>query len=109
MVLMGLLLGLLAFWIMEISGLRIIYDFANQFFAGALVPLWFFPPALRSVAGLLPFQAQTFIPLALYTGQIPSNRAVAALGQQLFWLIALSGVAWLLWRRAQHRIVIQGG
>ncbi|MFL5802489.1 MAG: ABC transporter permease [Roseiflexaceae bacterium] len=109
MVLMGLLLGLLAFWILEISGLRIIYDFANQFFAGALVPLWFFPPALRSVAGLLPFQAQTFIPLALYTGQIPSNRAVAALGQQLFWLIALSGVAWLLWRRAQHRIVIQGG
>lgn len=108
-VLMGLLIGLVAFWTMEIDGIFTIYAFANQFFGGALVPLWFFPSSLRRVAEVLPFQAQTFIPLSIYTGQSAGAQAIQALALQTFWVIALSGVAWLVWQRAMRRVVIQGG
>jgi ABC-type uncharacterized transport system permease subunit len=107
--LIGLLIGLMAFWTMETGGVLTIYAFANQFFGGALVPLWFFPPALRRVADLLPFQAQAFIPLSMYTGQLAGAQAARALGLQVFWVVALFALAWLVWRRAMHRVVIQGG
>jgi ABC-type uncharacterized transport system permease subunit len=108
-VMMGLIIGLVAFWTTEIDGVLTIYQFANQFFGGVLVPLWFFPPVLRRLAELLPFQAQTFIPLSIYTGQLAGGPAIEAIALQVFWVIALSGVAWVVWQRAMQRVVIQGG
>jgi ABC-type uncharacterized transport system permease subunit len=107
--LIGMLMGLIAFWTLQARGLQAIYEFVSQFFAGALVPLWFFPPALRQVADWLPFQAQAFIPLSLYMGQAPPQGIAGALGLQLFWVAALFGIAWLIWQRAMRRVIIQGG
>ncbi len=108
-VLIALMIGLLGFCTIEIRGFLIIYDFASQFFAGALVPLWFFPPLLRRAADVLPFQAQAFIPISLYIGQISGVQAVEALALQLLWVGSLGGFAWLLWQRVLWRITIQGG
>ena len=107
--LLGMLMGLVAFWTLQARGVQAIYDFVSQFFAGALVPLWFFPPLLRRVADWLPFQTQAFIPLSLYMGQVPEQDIPAALGLQLFWAVALFGVCWLVWQRAMRRVIIQGG
>jgi ABC-2 type transport system permease protein len=107
--LLGMLMGLIAFWTLQAEGLQAIYGFVSQFFAGALVPLWFFPPALRLVASWLPFQAQAFIPLSLYMGQVPDGQVAGALGLQLFWVAALFGICWLVWQRAMRRVIIQGG
>jgi ABC-2 type transport system permease protein len=107
--LIGMLMGLLAFWTLQTRGIQGIYDFVSHFFAGALVPLWFFPPLLRHLADWLPFQTQAFIPLSLYMGQVPEQGVVGALGLQLFWAVALFGIAWLVWQRAMRRVIIQGG
>jgi len=107
--LLGMLMGLVAFWTLQTRGVQAIYDFVSLFFAGALVPLWFFPPALRQVADWLPFQAQAFIPLSLYMGQVPEGQIAGALGLQLFWVVTLFGVCWLVWQRAMRRVTIQGG
>jgi ABC-type uncharacterized transport system permease subunit len=107
--LMGMLMGLMAFWTLQTRGVQAIYEFVSQFFAGALVPLWFFPPTLRQVADWLPFQAQAFIPLSLYMGQTPPQGIAGALGLQLAWVVALFGIAWLMWQRAMRRVVVQGG
>ena len=107
--LMGMLMGLVAFWTLQTRGVQAIYEFVSQFFAGALVPLWFFPPPLRQVADWLPFQAQAFIPLSLYMGQAPPQGIAGALGVQLVWVAVLFGIAWLMWQRAMRRVIIQGG
>src|SRR4051812_27841984 len=107
--LLGMLMGLIAFWTLQTRGIQSIYDFVSLFFAGAMVPLWFFPPALRQLADWLPFQAQAFIPLSLYMGQEPQQGILGALGLQLFWVVALFGIAWLVWQRAMRRVIIQGG
>ncbi len=68
--LIGLLIGLASFWTTETGGVQSIYDFISSFFAGALVPLWFFPPVLRMIGSWLPFEAQGFVPMQIYHGQI---------------------------------------
>ncbi len=108
-VLLGMVIGLVSFWTLQTRGVMAIYEFANQFFTGALVPLWFFPPLLRRVADFLPFQAQAFIPLSIYMGQLPAHQIPGALSRQLMWVVMLFAVAWLMWRRAMRRVVIQGG
>lgn len=105
----GLLLGLLAFWTTETWAFTAIYQFVNQFFAGALVPLWLFPDWLRLVANLLPFQTQAHVPLSIYVGQMTGTAALQGLLLQAFWVVALALLAQLLWRRAERKIVVQGG
>jgi len=108
-VLLGLLLGLSAFWTLEMGGFLGMYRFVSQFFAGALVPLPFFPPPLRAVTGILPFQAQAYVPLTLYEGQLQGVSVVAPLALQLFWVVALYALSRVVWRRALRRVVVQGG
>ena len=109
MALMGLLLGFVAFWTLETTGMVAIFRFANLFFAGGLVPLAFFPPPLRTVAEALPFQTQAFIPVSLYLGRLVGLDALRALAIQGFWVVLLGGIAALVWRRAVSKIVVQGG
>jgi ABC-2 type transport system permease protein len=108
-VLMSMLLGLVSFWTLQTWGAIDIYDYTNQFFTGALVPLWFFPPWLRQIADVLPFQAQTFIPLSIYIGQVPAHEIPTALGIQVGWVVVLFALVWAMWQRAMRRVVIQGG
>lgn len=108
--LIGLLMGLAAFWTVQTVGVHVIYDFAAQFFGGALVPLAFFPSLLRTIADLLPFQATVFIPASIYTGSIAGPADVArALALQLFWVVALSVLALLVWRRARRIVTVYRG
>jgi ABC-2 type transport system permease protein len=104
-----LILGMVAFWTMEISGLIMLYLLVNQFFAGALIPVSMFPTPLRIVADLLPFQAITYGPVAIYVGQLTGTAAVEAIGVQLVWVVVLAVACRVIWLRAVHRVVVQGG
>jgi ABC-2 type transport system permease protein len=108
-VLLGLLLGLTTFWTIENGGMMMIYQLISQFFAGMMVPLPFFPPVLRTIAGFLPFQSQGFVPIASYLGQIQGIDLISALALQLTWIVLLTLLARLVWARAMRRVVVQGG
>lgn len=108
-VLMGMVIGLVSFWTLQTWGVMAIYVYVSQFFTGALVPLTFFPPWPRQIADVLPFQAQAFIPLSIYMGHVPVREVPGTLGVQLFWVVVLFAIAWLLWQRGLRRVVIQGG
>lgn len=107
--LMGLLLGMVSFWTLETTGLWAIYRFANQFFAGALVPLWLFPEPLRSIAEVLPFQTQASIPVSIYIGRLAGGDALRGLLTQGAWIVILGFAVRLVWSREIRRVVIQGG
>lgn len=109
MLLLGLLLGLSSFWLVENGGVVMIYLFVNQFFAGTMIPITFFPPLLRTLATFLPFQSQAFVPLSIYLGQLTGPDVISALAVQLFWVVALGVAARVVWRFALLRVVIQGG
>jgi len=107
--LLALLVGMVAFWTVENTGIFMIYRVVAQFLSGALVPLWFMPGPLRAVAQVLPFQATAYTPTATYLGQIHGSGLATALGVQVLWVGLLSALARLVWSRAVHRVVVQGG
>jgi ABC-2 type transport system permease protein len=108
-VLTFLLIGMMAFWIMHVNAIRVMFHLLSDFLGGVLVPLWFMPDALRFVLELLPFQAILFLPAAIYAGEVTGSGLIQPFAVQLGWIVVLWLLVGTVWRRAQRRIVIQGG
>lgn len=104
-----LLVGLGGFWLINIGGLTALLSVASGFLSGALIPVWFMPDALRIVVQFLPFQAMTFLPASIFSGQVTGTAMIGPLLVQLAWIaILIWSNAWV-WSRAQRKLVIQGG
>jgi ABC-2 type transport system permease protein len=108
-VLMWLLVGLSGFWLMQIEGMRGLVGMASSFLAGSMIPVWFMPGPLRAAVEWLPFQSINFLPASIWVGQATGWEMWRALGVQAFWVAVMGMLAAWVWRRAQRRIVIQGG
>ncbi|WP_330241189.1 ABC transporter permease [Streptomyces sp. NBC_00525] len=108
-ILLCVLVGLSAFWTLQIDGLTLLYRIISQFFAGTFAPLSLFPGWLAEIADLLPFQATTYVPITVYLGEVSGADALWAVAHQLLWLAALTLAAIAVWRRARRRVVVQGG
>jgi ABC-2 type transport system permease protein len=108
-VLLALLLGMVAFWTIEINGINLFYRFVSQFFAGTMIPLTFFSGPLRTIADLLPFKYLGYVPAAIYVGVLDGADVLKSLTVQAVWVLVLTGVFRLTWWRAQRRLVVQGG
>ncbi len=119
--LLTLLLGLLVivaftmlvyittFYTLSPDGVRIFFVSTVEFFAGAVIPLPFFPEKLRYIMELLPFAAMQNVPLRIYSGSMTGAEMRRAVCLQIFWLTALVGVGWRLCRRAERKVLVQGG
>jgi len=104
-----LLVGLGGFWLINIGGLRALLSVASGFLSGALIPVWFMPDALRILVQLLPFQAMTFLPASIFSGQVTGTAMMVPLLVQVAWIAILIGLIGWVWARAQRKLVIQGG
>jgi ABC-2 type transport system permease protein len=107
--LIGIHIGLLAFWMQNVNGVRAMYGVTRAFLSGAMVPLWLMPDGVRIVFQLLPFQALAFLPASIYSGQVTGWEALGPLAVQLAWVGILFLSAHAIWRRAQDRLTIHGG
>ena len=106
---MAALLGLAAFWLMTAFSLEWFLMGIMSLFSGGLVPLWFFPAPLAVIAGYLPFAWVSYYPAAVYLGKLDVSATLIHFAIGLVWLGVLSGGTLLLWSKARHRLVVQGG
>jgi ABC-2 type transport system permease protein len=100
------LLNLSAFWLTDVRGVRSLQLSVLNFLSGFLIPLAFFPPALRAVADALPFRAVVMTPIDVLLGH---GAPAPALATQAAWAVALSLAALGALRLAVRRLVVQGG
>jgi ABC-2 type transport system permease protein len=107
--LIGIHIGLLAFWMQNVNGIRAIYGVTRAFLSGAMVPLWLMPDGVALVFRLLPFQALAFLPASIYTGQVSGWDVLAPLAVQLVWVGILTLSVRAIWQRARARLTIHGG
>lgn len=101
--------GLLAFWLVETGGIQDIFYFSLSLLSGAVVPLWFFPAWLATIADVLPFKTIYFIPNAIFVGEISGGEVFVQIGLQIFWLSVTYAILRFVWWRATKRVVVQGG
>ena len=104
-----MLVYVLTFFTISPQGLRMVFISAVEFFAGAVIPLPFFPEKLKAVMELLPFAAMQNVPLRIYSGSMSSEEMQKAIALQIFWLAVLVLVGSSLCRYAEKRVTVQGG
>lgn len=102
--------GLLTFWFLEIQSFVILSLAIESVLGGQIFPLDLFPRWLYDISTYLPYYYQMYFPAALLTGRISDPAfALRGLGIQLFWVVALYGIAQLLWSRGLRRHTAVGG
>ena len=102
-------LGLIAFWVKNGGYISWLMRAMTNLFGGTVIPFWFYPPALRRVAKLLPFRFITFEPISIYLGQTAGTDALSAIGLQIIWIAAVYLLGRLLWSKAEKLVIVQGG
>lgn len=105
----NMLTGLSAFFIENAEGLMRMKRVLVDLFSGLVVPISFFPVWAASLLKLLPFQAITYLPGAVFTGKTIGIAADQVLALQLIWFVLLLAPLLVLWRLARTRLFIQGG
>lgn len=108
--LLWLITGMMSFWLTELPWA--VPSFINAFvwfFSGSAIPLWIYPPWLRSVADVLPVRFAYDLPLSLYIGRITPAQGLAGLGMELAWIALLALAAYGVWHAGTRKLAIQGG
>jgi ABC-2 type transport system permease protein len=101
--------GLLAFWFIEIFPFMLFKYGLLTLFGGGIVPVDFFPDALKVVINLLPFQQILYVPTVILTGHAPLDSLPALLSTQFAWVVLMTMVSKTMWSAGRNKLVVQGG
>lgn len=106
---LSMLIYISAFYTVSPLGVRVLAGTLMEFFAGGVLPLPFFPDALRTILYALPFASIQNTPFLIYTGHLRSREALLELLLQAVWLVLLVALGRFWMRRAIRRTIVQGG
>lgn len=101
--------GLLAFWFMEIFPFLLFKYALFTFFAGGIVPIDFFPEALKPLVNFLPFQYMLYYPTVILIGQVPLTEVQPIIITQLIWALIMGVICQFMWNAGKKKLIIQGG
>ena len=101
------ILGLLSFWMQDISPIRWIVDKMVMILGGAYFPVAFFPDILKYVSLYTPIGASQFLTYTIYTNW--SDVYVKMFLIQIFWICILGIVLFLMQKKAFQKLSINGG
>ncbi|MNN79529.1 hypothetical protein D3C81_1961820 [compost metagenome] len=101
--------GLFSFFMENSEGMMRFKRVMVDLFSGLIIPVSFFPGWAEAVLRLLPFQAITYLPSAVFSGKGGSIGIANVLGVQVLWLVLLCIPILLMWRLARTRLFVQGG
>lgn len=103
------LLGLIAFWFLEVSSLLFIYMLLNYFLSGHMIPLDFLPEWLATAVEILPFKYLAFTPAAIFLGRYEEAELVRVLLIEATWVVGLFLAVRWTYQRGVRRYGAFGG
>jgi ABC-2 type transport system permease protein len=101
-------LSLLSFWVENTYGIRFTMRVIMEVIGGAIIPISFFPLVLEKLFVLLPFPFLIYIPMQIYLGKIPLDRAFLELAKEGGWIVSLALINVILWKRGVRQYVAMG-
>lgn len=103
------LLGLVAFWFLEVSSLLFIFMMFNYFLSGHMVPLDWFPAPWGDLIRYTPFQYLAYFPAAIMLGKFAPQDLLMHLGVEVLWVLLLLSANRWAYARGVRRYSSYGG
>jgi ABC-2 type transport system permease protein len=99
-----------AHWLQDVRGPMILWTLASGVLAGLYFPLRFLPGWLQLPLWLgTPFPSLFQTPLDVLVERDPTAVQVGLVGVQVGWAVLILAACRLVQRRAERRLVVQGG
>jgi len=92
--------GLSAFWLKKIEGLRKVKRTLLVFLSGGMIPLSFFPYWIQNVSHFLPFEYIRYVPIKIYLAEYSVLGTLGQLGLQVVWIIVLYILSQAIYKKA---------
>lgn len=99
--------GLLAFWIEDVSPIFWVVDKAVMILGGSYLPVALFPDFMYKAALYSPFGASQFITHTVYEAW--KTEWAIKIGMQAFWVLTCAIIVFILFERAKKKISVNGG
>lgn len=103
------LMGLVAFWFLEVSSLVFVYMLLSYFLSGHMLPLDWLPPWVANLTLLLPFKYLAFVPAAIMLHKYDHAQLALELGTGFAWVLILLFLNRLALSRGLRRYSAYGG
>lgn len=103
------LIGMIAFWFLEVSSLLFIYMMLNYFLSGHMLPLDLLGPTVNGVIQWLPFKYLAYLPAAIFLGRYSGEQLALELGMEVLWVAGLFVACRLAFARGVRRYSAYGG
>ncbi|MFD2172098.1 ABC transporter permease [Tumebacillus lipolyticus] len=106
--LLTMMVGLCAFWVEEVRGIDFVYNKLLFTIGGMMIPLEMMPDMLRSVCEYLPFQAIVYF-AAKTAVQFDGVAMIKMIGIQALWVLLITSVLVLIYKRGVKKLNVNGG
>ncbi len=105
--LLALIIVMLGFWLEGAEGLEHFKWITITMLSGAIIPRAFMPGWLKILTNITPFQYMYGVPIEIIQGR--HTLQLLELAPIIGFLLLLSGIAWLLWKKAVYKYTSAGG
>jgi ABC-2 type transport system permease protein len=102
-------LGLVGFWMLEVSSLLFVYMLVQFFLSGHMFPLDLLPEPFATIVGLLPIKYLAYFPAAVFLGKIQGGALAFEMGMLALWTGFFFVASRWLYRRGLVRYSGFGG
>ncbi len=101
------IIGMVAFYLTTVWFASFYISGFMKLFGATVIPLWYYPDWLANLCYCLPFRYITYEPILIFLQE--ASNPLQTIGIQLLWIGALLLLEQFVWRRAERRLVVQGG
>ena len=102
-------IGLVGFWMLEVSSLLFVYMLFQFFLSGHMFPLDIMPEPFLSLVGFLPIKYLAYFPAAVFLGKVQGTQLAIDLGMLVAWTAFFFVLSQVIYRRGLKRYSGFGG
>jgi ABC-2 type transport system permease protein len=102
-------IGMIGFWLLEVSSFLYIINTINFFVSGHMFPLDLLHPTLVFILKALPFQYLAYFPAMVFLGKVSGSQLWWGLAEELAWAVFFISMARWLYRKGLRHYSAYGG
>jgi len=102
-------IGLIGFWMLEVSSLLFVYMLFQFFLSGHMFPLDILPEPFLSIVSFLPIKYLAYFPAAVFLGKVQGTKLLIDMGLLVAWTVFFLALSQIIYRRGLKRYSGYGG